>query len=266
MVGDWLPRSPATVVVSTSIDPRGIRQPSADVGEGKLPHRTLLLEEELLPADSSGAQDSVCLPARGRHDSQLRVPAVGVDVGDGKDEDRTHAGSVPQTPHTHAPAAAPRLPVLRPEARVAASPLPGLLAAVGPDAQRPPGRVRAAGPSAPSRAAVGRARRTAQGPRPGAQAPPAGDLHPPARSPAPVRRLRPRQRQALRPHQAEEEPHEVPGVLPPPAQPLPAPDPDRDRARQLLPAPDHEEGHPGSATGPRPATSSSPTPRPTAPG
>jgi transposase len=34
---------------------------------------------------------------------------------------------------------------------------------------------------------VGRTRRTAQGPRPGAPAPPPGDLHPPARRQAPVR-------------------------------------------------------------------------------
>ncbi|GAB2733416.1 transposase [Streptomyces bullii] len=34
---------------------------------------------------------------------------------------------------------------------------------------------------------MGRARRQAQGPRPGAPVPPTGDLHPPARGPAPVR-------------------------------------------------------------------------------
>jgi transposase len=104
--------------------------------------------------------------------------------------------------------------------------------------------LRGAQPPAPPRPAVGRARRTAQGSRPRAEAPTAGDLHPRARGQAPVRRLGPGQGQALRPHQANEEPHEVPGVLPLPAQPLPAQDPDRDRARQLLPAPDHEEGHP----------------------
>jgi transposase len=86
-------------------------------------------------------------------------------------------------------------------------------------------------------------------PPPGTPAPPTGDLHPPARSQAPIRRLRPGQRQALRPHQAEEEPHALPGVLPLPAQPAPATDPHRDRARQLLPAPDHEEGHPSRRLG-----------------
>ncbi|WSF47167.1 helix-turn-helix domain-containing protein [Streptomyces canus] len=59
---------------------------------------------------------------------------------------------------------------------------------------------------------VGRAQRTAQGPRPGAETPSPGYLHPPARGPAPVRRLRPGPGQALRPHQAEEEPGEVPSV------------------------------------------------------
>jgi hypothetical protein len=38
----------------------------------------------------------------------------------------------------------------------------------------------------PSWAAVDRARRQAQGPRPGTEAPAAGDLHPPARGPAPA--------------------------------------------------------------------------------
>ncbi len=36
----------------------------------------------------------------------------------------------------------------------------------------------------------------------------------PPRGPAPLRRLRPRQGQALRPHQENQEPVEVPGVLP----------------------------------------------------
>nr|WP_237525607.1 helix-turn-helix domain-containing protein [Streptomyces sp. SID4985] len=54
-----------------------------------------------------------------------------------------------------------------------------------------PGRVRPAQPPAPPRAAMGRARREAQGPRPGTPPPQAGDLHPPARGQAPVRRLRP---------------------------------------------------------------------------
>lgn len=47
-------------------------------------------------------------------------------------------------------------------------------------------------------------------------------------------------RPALRPHQAEKAPHEVPGVLPLPAQPAPPREAHRDRARQLLPAPDHQ--------------------------
>jgi transposase len=81
--------------------------------------------------------------------------------------------------------------------------------------------LRGAQPPAPPRPAVGRARRTAQGSRPRAEAPTAGDLHPRARGQAPVRRLGTGQGQALRPHQANEEPHEVPGVLPLPAQPLP---------------------------------------------
>ncbi|MEU3895320.1 LysR substrate-binding domain-containing protein [Streptomyces sp. NPDC045251] len=52
-----------------------------------------------------------------------------------------------------------------------------------------PRRVRAAAPPVPARSATGRARRTAaQGPRPGAQAPHACDLHPPTRG---VLRLRP---------------------------------------------------------------------------
>jgi transposase len=42
-------------------------------------------------------------------------------------------------------------------------------------------------PPAPSRTPVGRTRRQGQGPRPGAQAKAAGDLHPPARGPPPVR-------------------------------------------------------------------------------
>ena len=105
----------------------------------------------------------------------------------------------------------------------------------------------------------------AQGSRPRAPAPPAGDLHPPARGPAPVRRLRPGQGQALRPHQEDQEPVEVPGVLPLPAQPLPAevriaivcdnysPHLTTKRCRRV-------------ATGPRPTTSRSPTRRPTPPG
>jgi hypothetical protein len=48
-----------------------------------------------------------------------------------------------------------------------------------------------------TRQAVGRTRRQAQGPRPRAQAPAAGDLHPPTWGPAPVRRLRPGQGQGM---------------------------------------------------------------------
>jgi transposase len=51
--------------------------------------------------------------------------------------------------------------------------------------------------------------------------PPPRDLHPPARGPAPVCRLRPGQRPALRPHQEGQEPLQVPGVLPLPAFPPP---------------------------------------------
>jgi transposase len=48
-----------------------------------------------------------------------------------------------------------------------------------------------------------------------------GSTRTPTGSPAPVRRTRPGPGQALRPHQAEEEPDEVPGVLPLSAQLLP---------------------------------------------
>jgi hypothetical protein len=52
-----------------------------------------------------------------------------------------------------------------------------------------------------------------------------------------------------RPHQTQEEPDEVPGILPLPAQSQPTQGPHRDRARQFLPTPDHEEGHPGRRLG-----------------
>lgn len=65
------------------------------------------------------------------------------------------------------------------------------------------------------------------------------DLHPPARGPAPVRGLRPGQRPALRPHQEDQEPLEVPGVLPLPALSPPGRRAHRHRLRQLLAAPDH---------------------------
>jgi transposase len=50
-------------------------------------------------------------------------------------------------------------------------------------------------------------------------------------------------------HQAAQEPHPVPGVLPLPALPLPIRRPDRDRLRQLQPAPDHQEGQARRAVG-----------------
>ncbi|GAA1824496.1 hypothetical protein GCM10009682_50900 [Luedemannella flava] len=77
----------------------------------------------------------------------------------------------------------------------------------------------------------------------------AGDLHPPARSTAPVRRLRSGQEPALRPHQEDQEPLEVPGVLPLPAQPPPGRRAHRHRVRQLLPAPDHQAMPPGRGLG-----------------
>jgi transposase len=58
---------------------------------------------------------------------------------------------------------------------------------------------------------------------------------------APVRGLRAGRGQAVRAHQAAQDPRPVPGVLPLPALALPAPDPDRDRLRQLLTPPDHRQ-------------------------
>ncbi|RPK70271.1 hypothetical protein EES45_35775 [Streptomyces sp. ADI97-07] len=75
------------------------------------------------------------------------------------------------------------------------------------------------------------------------RAPPAtaaGDLHPPAWGPAPVRRLRPGKRPALWSHQEDQEPLQVPGVLPLPALLAPGEGADRHHLRQLLPAPDDE--------------------------
>jgi transposase len=59
--------------------------------------------------------------------------------------------------------------------------------------------------------------------------------------PAPIRRLRAGRGQAVRPHQAAQEPGPVPGVLPLPALPLPAPDPDRDHLRQLRTPPNYRK-------------------------
>jgi transposase len=75
------------------------------------------------------------------------------------------------------------------------------------------------------------------------------DLHPHRRGPAPVRRLRPARGQALRAHQAAQDPDPVPGVLPVPALALPARYQDRDHLRQLQPAPDHQAGRPGRGLG-----------------
>ncbi len=85
------------------------------------------------------------------------------------------------------------------------------------------------------RPAVGRARRQQQRCRPGAEAPRTGDLRPPARGQASVRRLRPGPGQALRPRQAEEEPDEVPALLPLPADPLPAARPSLRPSARLRP-------------------------------
>ena len=87
--------------------------------------------------------------------------------------------------------------------------------------------------------AVGRGQRQGQRARPGAAAADARHLHPHRRGPAPVRRLRAGRGQAVRAHQAAQDPGPVPGVLPLPALPLPAVHPDRDHLRQLQPAPDH---------------------------
>lgn len=68
-----------------------------------------------------------------------------------------------------------------------------------------------------------------QGPRAGTPPPAAGDLHPSAWCPAPLRRLRPGQGPALRPHQVDQEPLHVPGVLPLPALIAPCDGADRHR-------------------------------------
>ena len=88
-------------------------------------------------------------------------------------------------------------------------------------------------------------------PGPRTTAPDARDLHPHRRRPAPARRLRPARGQAVRAHQAAQDPDPVPGILPVPALPVPARDPDRDHLRQLQPAPDHQPKTPGSGPGPK---------------
>ena len=98
--------------------------------------------------------------------------------------------------------------------------------------------------------AVGRGQRQGQRAGPGAAAADARDLYPHRGGPAPVRRLRAGRGQAVRAHQAAQDPGPVPGVLPLPAHPLPARDPDRDHLRQLQPAPDHRARTAGSGPGP----------------
>ena len=70
--------------------------------------------------------------------------------------------------------------------------------------------------------AVGRGQRQEQRAGPGAAAADARHLHPHRGGPAPVRRLRAGRGQAVRAHQATQDPGPVPGVLPLPALPLPA--------------------------------------------
>jgi hypothetical protein len=88
--------------------------------------------------------------------------------------------------------------------------------------------------------AVSRDQRQEQGPRPGTAPSPPRHLQPQRRRPAPVRRLRPDPRPAVRARQDPQEAHPVPGVLPLPAQPVSAGRAHRDRLRQLLPAPVHQ--------------------------
>ena len=108
----------------------------------------------------------------------------------------------------------------------------------------------------------GKGKEPGRAPRP----PDARDLHPHRRGPAPVRRLRAGRGQAVRAHQAAQDPGPVPGVLPLPALAVPAIDPDRDHLRQLQPAPDHRARTPGSGPGRRRTTSRSPTRRRIRPG
>ena len=70
-----------------------------------------------------------------------------------------------------------------------------------------------------------------------------------AGGPAPARRLRAGRGQAVRAHQAAQDPGPVPGVLPLPALPLPRVGPDRDHLRQLQPAPEHPQGPQGRDLG-----------------
>jgi transposase len=107
------------------------------------------------------------------------------------------------------------------------------------------GRVRAAQPLAPPGQTVGaHGRQGRDRRRPPSPAPP-GHLHPQERRPPPYGGLRPHHRQALRAYQDQEGPHDVPRVLPLPAQPLSARHPYRRRAGQLQPPPVDQEGHPG---------------------
>ncbi len=66
---------------------------------------------------------------------------------------------------------------------------------------------------------------------------------------APVRRLRAGRGQAVRAHQATQEPGEIPGVLPLPALSLPTAGADRDHLRQLLTPPDHPQRQTRRAVG-----------------
>jgi hypothetical protein len=81
---------------------------------------------------------------------------------------------------------------------------------------------------------VGRGQRQGQRAGPGAASADACDLHPHRRGPAPVRRLGAGRGQAVRAHQAAQDPGPVPGILPLPALPLPAQRAHRDHLRQLL--------------------------------
>lgn len=85
------------------------------------------------------------------------------------------------------------------------------------------------------RQAVDRTRRQAQGAAARAQAETAAP-----RGEGPVRRLRPGQRPALRSYREDQEPLEVPGVLPPPALTASGREAHRDRLRQPLPTPGDE--------------------------
>ena len=90
--------------------------------------------------------------------------------------------------------------------------------------------------------AVGRGQREEQGARPGTAAADARHLYPYRGGPAPARRLGTGRGQAVRAHQAAQDPGAVPGVLPLPAHPLPGHYQDRDHLRQLQPAPEHQAG------------------------